>query len=107
MEEHQRKRSIHFFTGYRPFLLADRMQNIEGYLGDIVTAIVTGNTSQIVDDHAMRRLQLAQRQQLQHDQETQHDDLQKMLEIADKDRSDRAASEAEDETDTGTCGIYM
>jgi len=102
MEEHQHKRSVGYYTGFRPYLLADRMQNIEGYLGDIVTAIATGNTSRIVDDNAMRRMQIAQRRQLQRDQESQHDELQKLLEIADKDRADRGASEAEeDELDTG------
>ncbi|DBA87595.1 TPA: hypothetical protein ACH3X1_004618 [Trebouxia sp. C0004] len=77
--------------------MADTMRNLEGYMGDMFEFIVTGNRSRLLDEHAMRRMQLAKQQQLQHDQEIQHDELQKMLEIADKDRSDRAASEAEDE----------
>lgn len=103
VEEHQYKRRTGYYTGFRPFLMADRMGNIEGYLGDIVTAIHTGNTAKIVDETAMRRLQLAQRRQLQRDQETHHDELQQMLEIADKDRAGRDAHEAEDE-ETGTGG---
>lgn len=74
------------------------MTNFESYMGHMFTMMYTGDKTQMLDETAMKRLQLAQRrQQLQRDQERHHDELQQMLEMADKDREDRGANEAEDE----------
>ena len=83
-------------------LMAERMLNFESLLLDVVEAVQSGKRADVLDAPAMRRMQLAQQQQLVIDQEAQHGELERVLEIADRERADRGAQGAEDdETDAG------
>jgi len=99
-EEHQRKRAAGYHTPFRPYLMAERMLNFESLLLDVVEAVQSGKKTDVLDAPAMRRMQLAQQQQLVQDQEAQHGELERVLEIADRERADRGPQGAEDdETD--------
>ncbi len=101
-EEHQRKRAAGYFNPFRPYLMAERMLNFESLLLDVVEAVQSGKRTDVLDAPAMRRMQLAQQQQLVQDQEAQHGELERVLEIADRERADRGPQGAEDdETDAG------
>ena len=103
VEEHQRKRAAGSFNPFRPYLMAERMLNFESLLLDVVEAVQSGKRADGLDAPAMRRMQLAQQQQLVQDQEAQHGELERVLEIADRERADRGAQGAEDEeTDAGS-----
>lgn len=101
-EEHQRKRAAGYYTPFRPYLMAERMLNVESLLLDVVEAVQSGKKTDVLDAPAVRRMQLAQQRQLVQDQEAQHGELERMLKIADRERADRGAQGAEDdETDAG------
>ena len=102
VEENQRKRAAGYFNPFWPYLMAERMLNFESLLLDVVEAVQSGKRADVLDAPAMRRMQLAQQQQLVIDQEAQHGELERVLEIADRERADRGAQGAEDdETDAG------
>ncbi|DBA86564.1 TPA: hypothetical protein ACH3X1_016780 [Trebouxia sp. C0004] len=101
-EEHQRKRAAGYFNPFQPYLMAERMLNFESLLLDVVEAVQSGKRADVLDAPAMRRMQLAQQQQLLQDQEAQHCELERVLEIADRERADSGTQGAEDdETDAG------
>jgi len=101
-EEHQRKRAAGYLNPFRPYLMAERMLNFESLLLDVVEAVQSGKRTDVLDAPSMRRMQLAQQQQLVQDQEAQHGELERVLEIADRERADRGPQGAEDdETDAG------
>ncbi len=106
-EEHQRKHAAGYFNPFRPYLMAERMLNFESLLLDVVEAVLSGKRADVLDAPAMRRMQLAQQQQLVQDQEAQHSELGRVLEIADRERADReradrgAQGAEDDETDAG------
>jgi len=101
-EEHQRKRAAGYFNPFRPYLMAERMLNFESLLLDVVEAVQSGKRTDVLDAPSMRRMQLAQQQQLVQDQEAQHGELERVLAIADRERADRGPQGAEDdETDAG------
>ena len=101
-EEHQRKRAAGYYTPFRPYLMAERMLNVESLLLDVVEAVQSGKKTDVLDAPAVRRMQLAQQRQLMQDQQAQHGELERMLKIADRERADRGAQGAEDdETDAG------
>ena len=101
-EEHQRKRAAGYFSPFRPYLMAERMLNFESLLLDVVEAVQSGKKTDVLDASAMRRMQLAQQQQLVQEKEAQHGELERVLEIADRDRAARGPqAEEDDETDTG------
>ena len=82
--------------------MAERMLNFESLLLDVVEAVQSGKRTDVLDASAMRRMQLAQQQQLVQEQEAQHGELERVLEIADRDRAARGPQGAEDdETDAG------
>ena len=101
-EEHQRKRAAGYFSPFRPYLMAERMLNFESLLLDVVEAVQSGKKADVLDASAMRRMQLAQQQQLVQDQEAHHGELERVLEIAERERADRGPEGAEvDEIDAG------
>lgn len=72
-------------------------QLLKNLLLDVVEAVQSGKRSDVLDAPAMRRMQLAQQQQLAQDQEAQHGELERVLEIADRERADRGTQGAEDD----------
>ena len=87
-EQHQRKRAAGYCNAFRPYLMAERMLNFQNVRLDVVEAVRSGKRTNFLDAPAMRRMQLAQQQQLVQDQEAQHGELERvtLFEIADRER---------------------
>ncbi|KAA6421192.1 MAG: hypothetical protein FRX49_08891 [Trebouxia sp. A1-2] len=68
--------------------MAERMLNFQNVRLDVVEAVRSGKRTNFLDAPAMRRMQLAQQQQLVQDQEAQHGELERvtLFEIADRER---------------------